>query len=257
MREDMYKVIVERPRRGKASYESAARRRNDFEGPASLGMRAGYGRPILNENLAPLRRYLRAQVGRPWNKVFSEICAGIDGRNTVQQHIRQHIDDFIATKVEVRGEVLIDLTHRHRYRWDDSMLHQQLYVDPRSGLIRINKRYRAWRDERVENARRAQAEIDARRRTLDDDTQLHCLDGIWFHVTVSVLPVERTRQVVVKGRAVTRTIRDRRYDAILRRQVAQNDEYSAERERVYGSHKRYGVCKRQLSRRELDSYGLR
>lgn len=102
MREDMYKVIVERPRRGKYGYDTAARRRNDFEGSASLGMRAGYGYRALNENLAPLRRYLRAQVGRPWNKVFSEICAGIDGRNSMQQHIRQHIDDFIATKVEVR-----------------------------------------------------------------------------------------------------------------------------------------------------------
>ena len=51
----------------------------------------------------------------PWNKVFSEICARIDGRNTVQRHIRQHIDDFIATKVEVRGGALIDLTRQFRY----------------------------------------------------------------------------------------------------------------------------------------------
>jgi hypothetical protein len=30
-------------------------------------MRAGYGYRSLNENLAPLRRYLRAQLGRPWD----------------------------------------------------------------------------------------------------------------------------------------------------------------------------------------------
>jgi len=41
------------------------------------------------------------QLGRPWNKVFSEICAGIDRRNTVQQHIHQHIRDFIAIEVGV------------------------------------------------------------------------------------------------------------------------------------------------------------
>lgn len=196
MREDMYKVIVERPRRGKYGDDCAARRRNDFEGPASLGMRAGYGHRRLNENLAPLRRYLRAQVGRPWNKVFSEICAGIDGRNTVQQHIRQHIDDFIATKVELRDEKLIDLARQFRYGWHDGTLRQELYVDPRSGLIRINKRYRAWRRDRIEKAKRVRAEIDARRRTLDKDTQLHLLDGIWFQVTVGVLPLERTRESV-------------------------------------------------------------
>src|SRR5690349_1740048 len=114
MREDMNKVIVERSRRGKYGDDRAAKRRNDFEGPTFSGMRAGYGYRSLNENLAPLRRYLRAQVGRPWNNVFSEICAGIDGHNTVQQHIRQHIDDFIATKVELRNEELVDLHDRWR-----------------------------------------------------------------------------------------------------------------------------------------------
>jgi hypothetical protein len=67
-----------------------------------LGMRAGYGYRELNENLAPLRRYLHTQIGRPWNKVFREVCAGIDRRNTVQQHIHQHIRDFIAIDVGVR-----------------------------------------------------------------------------------------------------------------------------------------------------------
>jgi len=100
MRKDMYKVIVERPRRGKDGDANAARLRNDFVGPMRLGMRAGYGYRALNENLAPLRRYLHAQIGRPWNKVFGEICAGIDRRNTVQQHIHRHIRDFIAIDVE-------------------------------------------------------------------------------------------------------------------------------------------------------------
>jgi hypothetical protein len=75
MREDMYKVIVERPRRGKEGDATAARLRKDFDGTMRLGMRVGYGYRSLNENLAPLRRYLHAQIGRPWNKVFSEICA--------------------------------------------------------------------------------------------------------------------------------------------------------------------------------------
>ena len=120
MREDMYKVIVERPRRGKEGDAIAARLRKDFDGPTRLGMRAGYGRPILNENLAPLRRYLHAQLGRPWNKVFSEICAGIDRRNTVQQHIHQHIRDFIAIDVEVRDGRLVDLAERWGFLGESS-----------------------------------------------------------------------------------------------------------------------------------------
>jgi hypothetical protein len=119
MREDMYKVIVERPRRGKYGYAGAARLRNDIDGPMRLGMRAGYGYRALNENLAPLRRFLHAQIGRPWNKVFSEICAGIDRRNTVQQHIHQHISDFTAIDVDVRNGRLVDLAADRRFLWND------------------------------------------------------------------------------------------------------------------------------------------
>src|ERR1700679_60482 len=102
MRADMYKVIVERPRRGKEGDAVAARLRRDFDGPMRLGMRAGYGYRSLNENVAPLRRYLHAQSGRPWNEVVSEICGDIERRNRVQQHIHKHIRDFIAIEVEVR-----------------------------------------------------------------------------------------------------------------------------------------------------------
>src|SRR5579859_2080543 len=115
MREDMYKVIVERPRRGKDGNAAAARLRNDFNGPARLRARAGYGYRSLNENLSPLRRYPRAQIGRPWDKVFSEICANIDRRNTVQQHIHQHIRDFIAIDVDIREGRRVNLTNRRRF----------------------------------------------------------------------------------------------------------------------------------------------
>jgi hypothetical protein len=149
------------------------------------------------------------------------------------------------------------LQDRWRFNPVAGGLRQELYVDPRSGLIRINKRFRAWRRDQIGNAKRAQAEIEARRRTLDDGTQLHRLDGIWFQVSIGVLPAPRTREVVVKGRRVTRTIHDKRFDAILRQEVAHNDEHSAERERVYGARNLYGMSKRQLSKRQLDRHGLR
>src|SRR5687767_13089539 len=105
MRDDMHKVIVERPRlkHGKKSgYSSDGRlfrnRVHDDEdggfAPHHLGMRAGYGRRRwLNENLAPLRRWLRAQAYRHWDDVYSELSAGIDRRNTVQAHAYTHIED--------------------------------------------------------------------------------------------------------------------------------------------------------------------
>jgi hypothetical protein len=130
-------------------------------------MRAGYGYRSLNENLTPLRRYLNAQIGRPWNKVFSEICAGIDRRNTVQQHIHQHIRDFIAIDVDVREGQLVDLAPRWGILGLGSGISQELYVDPRTGLIRLNSNYRPRRHEFAERRKRELAEIAMRRRVLD------------------------------------------------------------------------------------------
>ena len=82
MRSDMFKVIVERPR-GRACSDGARQFRNDEARPPKMGMKHGYSsRKWLNENLAPLRRYLERQVGRPWNSVYGDIRKGMDGRNT-------------------------------------------------------------------------------------------------------------------------------------------------------------------------------
>src|SRR2546422_912454 len=108
MREDMYKVIVERPRRGGSYSRDGRRFRASEDAPTKIGIRKGYGsRKSLNENLAPLRRYLERQAGRPWDRVFSDICAVIDNRDTVRQRVRTHIEDFVAVKTRIeKGQVV-------------------------------------------------------------------------------------------------------------------------------------------------------
>jgi hypothetical protein len=258
MRADMYKVIVERPRRGKAGDALAARLRRDFDGPMRLGMRAGYGYRSLNENLAPLRRYLHAQIGRPWNKVFSEICGEIDRRNTVQQHIHQHIRDFIAIEVEVREGRLVDLAGRWGFLSKDSGISQELYVDPRTGLIRLNRRYRSWRQSAAEYRQREAAEVAGRRRVVDERTLLLLLEGIWFRVEVGVLPKERVVQNLVDGKLHRRVIAEPRYDVVLRKTVSRAAHADLRQcEQLYGSRDLYAVGKRQISTREIKAYQLR
>lgn len=257
MRQDMYKIIVERPRKGKGNDAQAARLRDDFAGPAQLGIRAGYGNHWLNENLAPLRRYLRAQLGRPWNKVFSEICAGIDGRNTVQQHILQHIDDFIAINVEIRTDgKLVDLGRRRSLFRAERELNQELYVDPRTGLIRLNKDYWAWRRREVEKREREKAATAQRRRVLDDHTLLLLLDGQWYSVQVAALP-ETYRVYSQTGRYPSWSYNaESRYDILLRRNISQAKEGDRQEcLRLYGACV-YATSKRQLSKREIKSHGL-
>jgi hypothetical protein len=258
MREDMYKVIVERPRRGKEGDAFAARLHNDFDGPTRLGMRAGYGYRSLNENLAPLCRYLHAQIGRPWNKVFSEICAGIDRRNTLQQHIHQHVRDFVAIDVDVREGELVDIAPRARFFGRGSRLSQELYVDPRTGLIRLNRNYRPWRHQLAERRRRDLADIAARRRVVDERTLLLLLDGLWFRVEVEMLPNERIIESVIDGEPHRRTTAESSYDVVQRRRISRA--ILADRrqcEHLYGSGELYAVSKRQISKREIRMHRLR
>src|ERR1700689_2535694 len=117
MRDDMSEIIIERPRHNsRARYPRKLRRsdagasRRDPESLAFVaGMtprRLGYvNYKILNENLAPLRRYLEAQVNRPWNKVWSEISSKLKPSSTVQQHVRDHIGDFVAVKTFIKDGV--------------------------------------------------------------------------------------------------------------------------------------------------------
>ena len=96
MRQDMFKVIVEKPRRGARFRVN----RNRLAGAEDLPTRIGYKRfralnrtrtKSLNENLRPLEKYLIRQAGRPWNKVYSEICETLDAGHTVKQHVREHL----------------------------------------------------------------------------------------------------------------------------------------------------------------------
>jgi hypothetical protein len=258
MRADMFKVIVERPRRGKGDDAAADRRRKDFDGPVMLGMRAGHGRPWLNENLQPLRRYLHAQIGRPWNKVFSEICAVIDRRSTVQQHVHQHIDDFIATDVEWRDGQLVDLKDRRTSFHHRSGLRQPLYVDPDSGLIRRNKDYRSWAQEHRERRRKEEARVAANRRSISEKVMLVRLNDLWFMLELEVLPEWKTRETSDGTKNWRKPYAEPRFDLVLKRESSRANVGDGEaREHLYGDPVLYCARKRQISRREMKKYGLR
>jgi hypothetical protein len=242
----MYKVIVERPRRGKRVSPIAMRLRNDLDGPAHLSMRAAYDYRELNENLNPLRRYLHSQVGRPWSKVFSEICANIDRRNTVQQHIHQHINQFIATRVGLRDGRLIDFSNGRCVPLD-GLHYPELFVDPRSGLVRLTNSDLAWKQARAERRRRRDTELAARRRVLDENTLLLNLNDVWFRVDIAPLPT-----TVVSGRS------EARFDVVMGRFTAHRPNVDgAHRRHLYGCETHYAVSKRQSGKRELKACGLR
>lgn len=272
MRDDMAKIIVERPRRGDHS-ERKGRTRQLEDLPQYEGMRRphllrGWGKE-LNENLQPLRRYLERQVGRPWDKVYAEIARNLRVDNTVQQHVRDHLQDYVAvTPRRVFGG--------WRNRRGTGLWYQPLYVDPLTGLLCRTDRLL---EERV--SRRAKhhrpPEVPARIE-LAPDRELRLIEGLWYEVRLDPMPVAvfqasletQTRplrpydpkspmitQEMLVRRLVTPAVWDVVAGAPVEVGPAIDDPTSWRKYRATHPDRSYAVAKRILSHLELRRHGVR
>src|SRR5262245_37215182 len=142
MRPDMDKVIVERPRLGGGLRRPKGIRKRERLAMADLApAREGYRRrwtgwqKSLNEHLGPLRRYLQSQVGRPWNKVHSEICRHLRLDSAVQSHVLDHLRQYVETNARLINGILCRPTGEpfNQDRWRRAPL---FYVCPKSGLLK-------------------------------------------------------------------------------------------------------------------------
>jgi hypothetical protein len=82
-----------------------------------------------------LRRWLRAQVGRPWDDVWSDICQRFDNRSYKGRDIRREVNDHRrrwSNEVETRCYVSVDGQVRNTC---DYALVEGLYVHPDTGIL--------------------------------------------------------------------------------------------------------------------------
>jgi hypothetical protein len=153
----------------------------------------------LNENLAPLRRYLARQVGRPWSKVYSEISENLRVTNAVQQHVRDHLKDFVAIKVsrDKTGEPINISSWWRSY---------DFYVDRRDGILKrakadTDKARKRAKEQRQQRLALARSKVDKIK--VGPGSDLRRVKGIWFAVTYSMTAegkeiVERKHQLSTK-----------------------------------------------------------
>jgi hypothetical protein len=275
MREDMSRVIVERPRLGgDRGRKGRAVPLDDL--PKQEGMRRKHvlsgDCKVLNENLSPLRRYLERQVGRPWNKIYSEIARYLRADNTVQQHVRDHLSDFVAVRARWRFEVLnAGGGGEEPY---DQLWFEPLYVDPNDGLLKRTDRLR--QAKAFSRALRVPS-TPPDRIGLAPDRELRRIDGLWFAVTLAPLPAPEyrafgeIRTIPLKGYArrspviemeltVRRLATPAVWDVVSGALVPVGPEIDEERawdeyRRVHPD-RRYAVSKRALSRWELRRHAL-
>ncbi len=246
MREDMFKVIVERPRWG-SRHATRSKLRHDrvpgrkrATGRRMVLEREGWTK-CLNENLAPLKRYLLKQVGRPWDKVYSEISDHLDTGSTVKQHVRDHLTDFILVKVTVTRDGSFVAGNHWGQPLPPDRWWAELYVDPQDGLIkRTDKLCRKLRLQplrakvREDHKRRAHGERVHNLRCLTDTRALVKLKGRWFQVDTDYPPEDRFGRRL-RGRAL--------FEALSCRQIDPNPYWRI-------------IAKHQLSKKELKTQKL-
>lgn len=200
MRKDMSKVIVERPRTGRAVAGMRPGRTrtlvdDDGEPIKAKGAREPKGREQktkrLNETLNPLKRYLASNVGRPWDKVYSEISEHLKPTSTVQQHVRDHLEDFVAIKTRMKAGKVVVASARFGGERPLEQDHSRFYVHPRTGLLRKNE-HRIARTTLARDLREAkQAALDARMRVIDAKTQAHLFNGDWWEVKLAKIASQK------------------------------------------------------------------
>jgi hypothetical protein len=256
MRRDMSKVIVERPRLGRVGARAGRTSALEDEEGAPLRARAPkIERPArtksLNENLAPLRRFLEGQVGRPWNKVYSEISEHLKTSNTVQQHVRDHVDDFVAVNTRMERAKVMTVT-RFGGAAPLEAAYQKLYVHPRTGLLRKNPHWRSWSAARKARVKEAQIARAARMREISPLVQLHLLsDGAWWEVKLAKIKTHGRVMTRADGTSRLQTFEEPHADVVLRPGLS--DLTSAD---LYGRSDVYATEKRQLSKAEKKRLGL-
>jgi hypothetical protein len=95
VRDDFFEVLIERPRTRpwRRKRRSLWHRLPEAERPRCESMsRARGGDKHLTDLLGPLRRFLRARAGRPFDEVMSEVHARISAGSYLQRHLLEHLE---------------------------------------------------------------------------------------------------------------------------------------------------------------------
>jgi hypothetical protein len=175
----MHKVVVERPRwnPGPAKYGRRANLPDELL-PKFEGIRRPYqNRKGLTDLLGPLRRWLQAQVGRPWNDVYSEACAVIKPDSVIRAHIKTHLMQFVERNTFMhKGKVcVLGGFQKGIVPVEGSNGWVTFYVHPESFLLcKIPER------KRTRYPFRTVTKPPTPMRWLDELTALVQFSGIWY-----------------------------------------------------------------------------
>jgi hypothetical protein len=244
MRRDMAKVVTERPRRGHGNRskkwgrrlgknEYAAEDHGPTRAPIARHHQYGWNAKEFSDLLGPLRRYLRKQVGRPWDKVWSEIAHTLDSRSLTGQHIIHHI----WWEVEQHAWLGVD-GRVYRRSWSGPRRVTGLYVHPVTRLLSYSPDRPFGVGGRA--FRKAQAVLCAFGLEAATATDVRCyrVDGVrawerrdcgWFIHTYRYVPEKLVRVITGSDGRDVPIYGPSRYERVATKQASKNEVRQARR----------------------------
>lgn len=270
MRNDHHKLICERQRSGSgSSYRDIRHDKNeamndewwleeveDLEEDDKLihttnkkvSMRKTYKsrwiNKSFNDHINPIRGFVRKNVGRKWDDVFSDFCAVYDQRAVLTKHLFQHLKWSIERNLVVKDDKLFTRSRRSGLEPIEESW-TEFYVDPRDGILKRNSQHKKWTQIRKQYRAAEEAKRTENKIIIDKLTELQCIDGTWFKLTFAYMePYQITIDVPNAERPYS-------YQATRYRPI-----YDASVKPLYGWERRQ-MSKRTLSKKELRDHGLR
>jgi hypothetical protein len=246
----MKKVVVEKPRSGmrykspkgyENSIDKLMEREEEPRGEKIYQKWESYSDgKRLTDVLGPLRGYLKKNVGRAWDDIYSEICQNLPANNTNASHVRDHITKMVETTVFMKdGSPYTSIGEKLEYI--GSFL-CSFYVNPETGILCELKNNRK---KRYYNKNKKIC-IDA------GPNQVYLkIGGIWYLLYLAVDTGVTKTYLNVFG-TTTNYISYSKFDFAFTRTLS-----DSERIKYYGNATFYCCRKKQLNSREIKKAGLR
>ncbi len=215
MRDDLDRVIIERPRAGISGARFAARKRrrknNDKRNWETAPSRESMGRwsykrgegKSFTDFLEPLYGLLRKNCGRPWDDVYSEIRSQLSPSSTTHVHVFLHLKEAVELNaiVDEKGWPWIPTRSRHFIGYEPLTRYgrrrpSDFWVHPHTGILLVAPTTTEHpRSEAYQEAiRRRYADPKAKdpvpapqRRVIGKDVYM-TINGTWFKVDMRPLP---------------------------------------------------------------------
>jgi len=192
MRKDIAKVICERQRSGSRDKNPVSGFRRQFHprmsacedyedfmdshpSVESKTLRLGYEGRQFSDRLGAIAGLIRKNVGRKWDKVYSNLCKQVSPTGTVtEQHVHSHLKDFIVLDVLVNSsqELFMHSPYMGLVPLEDVVSGIDYYVCPLTGLIKKIKR-------KKKRVRKPQKSVEGFYREIEGECFIQMF-GIWY-----------------------------------------------------------------------------